>query len=277
MLEAETRRAFESLVAAAVCDGDLGDAERLTLHRKATEWDVPLPLVQEFIDRGHRGQLRVSIPPTNEAREELFNSLIDVACADGRVEAAEYHLLAKFASHLGLALADLRVRVKDRLDTKPLRANRETLKKAERTVKRERERERAPEPARVPPPEPQPPIRPLPQGPLLMPHAEGPAPAPPGPQALDVGHSPGETAPDLPPRPPGPVQLTHSSLIREPIEDVPFVTLQLLKQSIQIEGEADSIRMIERTMGLDRLEAERLRSRILAAYPELKESAPRRR
>jgi hypothetical protein len=65
--------------------------------------------------------------------------------------------------------------------------------------------------------------------------------------------------------------------MQEQIEDIPFVTLQLLKQSIQIENEADSLKMIERTMNVERLEAQKLRTRILESYPELKGSPAGRR
>ena len=40
---------------------------------------------------------------------------IDVVCADGRGEAPEHHLIAKFASHIGMDLADLRTKVRERL------------------------------------------------------------------------------------------------------------------------------------------------------------------
>lgn len=116
MVDAADRRAFSTLVAAACVDGDLSSPEREVLHRKATEYDIPVGVMRELIDLGVQGRLAVSVPPGQADKEAMLDDLIDVACADGRIEASEHHLLAKFASHLGLQLPDLRARVRQRLE-----------------------------------------------------------------------------------------------------------------------------------------------------------------
>lgn len=111
-MDPNARRRFGTLVAAALVDGVLSEDERLVLHRKATEMSIPTAVMNEIL--AQKG-LSVAVPPTREAKEELLDDLIDVTCADGRLEPPEHHLLAKFASHLGLALPDLRARVRNRM------------------------------------------------------------------------------------------------------------------------------------------------------------------
>ena len=88
MIDPATRRNYSSLVAAAFADGVLTDDERLVLHRKATEMNVSIREMNEMIAEGEQGKLSVGIPTSTREREELLESLIDVVCADGRVEAA---------------------------------------------------------------------------------------------------------------------------------------------------------------------------------------------
>lgn len=273
MVDADTRRAIETLVAAALADGELADAERQLLHRKATEWDIPLPMLNNLLERGQRGELRVSIPASGPEKESLFNDLIDIACADGRVEAPEYHLLAKFASHLGLALADLRARVKQRLEKKPLRV--------ERTAKKARPPE--PKPETVVQARPAPPSAPgfdrtLPteraSGAVTMANvAKSNVTAPSGPMALELSHAPGDTSVEAPIAPPGPIQLDTSRHLSSPLPEIPPIALQLLKQAILFESVDSSVRTIERMMELARPEALELRRRILKAFPDLQTQA----
>jgi uncharacterized tellurite resistance protein B-like protein len=122
MIDPVTRRNFSSLVAAAFADGLITEDERLVLHRKATEMNIPIRDMHEMIAQGEQGKLSVGIPTSTREREELLEALIDVVCADGRVEAAEHHLLAKFASHLKLTLPDLRLKVRDRMEQRGTRA-----------------------------------------------------------------------------------------------------------------------------------------------------------
>lgn len=149
MTDPADRRAFSTLVAAACVDGDLADPERQLLHRKATEYDIPVGVMRDLIDQGVKGKLQVAVPQSRAEKEELLDDLIDVACADGRIEAPEHHLLAKFASHLGLALPELRARVRKRLERKS------TSPEAPRRAPPPRAPANAPEPPRaVAPPTP---------------------------------------------------------------------------------------------------------------------------
>lgn len=244
MVNAADRRAFSTLVAAACVDGDLSPPEREVLHRKATEYDIPVGVVRELIDQGVQGKLSVAVPPGQADRETLLDDLIDVACADGRIESAEHHLLAKFAAHLGLQLPDLRARVRQRLQAKPAPA--------------------APRPRTSPPPAPE-----KPRDPVLAardePRPEFARPVPAAPHAT----------PNVPALPPGPITLQPPSLVEGRVDDIPPVTLHLLKQSILFETTPDAVRYIERTMNLTKPEAEILMGRILDAFPGLKPGSER--
>jgi hypothetical protein len=221
-------------VAAAFVDGSLSDEERLVLHRKATELNVPLKVMNELIEQGRSGKLPITIPPSAEAKQALLEDVMDIACADGRIEQPEHHLLAKFASHLGIALVDLRARVRRRMEQRPAKAPARIEPRIEPPGVRFEE------------------VRPTesPRGP--EPSApSGPAPLPRGPVRLDE--------PKIGARTPGGA-----------LAAVPPVTLQLLKQAIMFENEADALRYVERTMSVSRPEAQQLVREILAAFPELK-------
>jgi hypothetical protein len=57
------------------------------------------------------------------------------------------------------------------------------------------------------------------------------------------------------------------------VGDLPPVTLQLLKQSIMFDNEADSLQNIGRTLGIGSEAAVQIRQAILAAFPDLKPSS----
>jgi len=213
MVDPEARRNFGTLVAAAFVDGKLSAQEKQVLHRKATEMNIPIGLMNEILSKGEQGQLPVAVPNSLQEKERLLDNLIDIACADGRIEAPEHHLLAKFASHLGLGLPELRARVRQKMA--------------------------APPPAQRPPP-------------------------PPRIDEVKVGPEPEPVLKQAPP-PPLPSPAPGS-----PLADIPPVTLQLLKQAIAFNGEADAISYIERMMGVSRPEAKRIMAAILTAFPGLK-------
>ncbi len=238
-MDPNNRRAFSTIVAAACIDGDLSPPEREVLHRKATEYDIPAGLMREIIDHGVQGKLAVAVPPSQGDREALLDDLIDVACADGRIEGAEHHLLAKFAAHLGLQLPDLRARVRQRLQAKPAPAR--------------------PAPPPAPRPEPKPPAR------------EQRRPEPPKPAVADRPVAPPTTPmPDLPAYAPGPITLQGPTLMAKEVADLPPVTMQLFRQSILFDTAAETLRYIERTLGITRPEAEEVLRKILQAFPDLK-------
>ncbi len=241
MTDAHARRSFGTLVAAAFVDGTISDEERMVLHRKATEFNVPLKVLNELVDQARRGKLPIAIPSSREGKEALLDDVMDIACADGRIEQPEHHLLAKLASHLGIALADLRARVRRRMERRPAQPAR-IEPRIENVPLPAARREAAPSPPAPPPSAALPP-----QGPIRL---DEPRMGPPAP----VGA----------------------------LEQVPPVTLQLLKQAIMFENEADALRYVERTMGITLPEARDLVRAILAAFPDLKpgsqqiRSGPRR-
>ena len=69
---------------------------------------------------------------------------------------------------------------------------------------------------------------------------------------------------------PGPV-FFESAMSKDPkVDDLPPVTLQLLKQAIMFDTEADSILAISRTLSIPSEDAARIRSKIISAFPDLK-------
>lgn len=234
MVDPNVRRNFAALVAAAFVDGILSEQEKQVLHRKATEMNVPINVVNELISHGEQGKLPVAVPPRPEEREALLDGLIDIACADGRLEAPEHHLLAKFASHIGLGLPDLRARVRQRMaarDSEPL-------------------------------------PRPQPRNEEVRVSSE--PPPRPAPRFEEVRASSGPEAtiqqPSLPPASPG----SSAPPIGSPVAGVPPVTLQLIRQTIAFEDEENALHYIERMMNVTRPEAQRIMAATLAAFPDLK-------
>lgn len=256
MAGAAARKKFEALVAAAFIDGSLSDSERQVLHQKAAAMSLSRIDANDIITLGQQRKLNVTVPATTQEKESLLEDLIEVVAADGRVEAPEYHLLARFAETLKIALPDLRQRVNRR------------MQQGRGETRMESRREHAP----APPPQarrsdpPPPPRRQEPPPPPKM--TEMPTYAAPKPE------TPKFSADALPPMaPPGPV-FFESSMSKDPqVGDIPPVTLQLLKQSIMFDTEADALANISRTLAISPDEAAKIRSRILAAFPDLKPSS----
>ena len=148
MVVSSTRKSFEALVVAAFVDGNLADEERAVLRRKATEMDIPVGQFDEILDRGRKGQLRVFLPSSPEERLELLDSLIDVICADGRLDRTENRLLLRLGGHLKINASALGRRVRARLD----RLRSQPRQKEQPLVPDVKITERS-EPEPVPPPE----------------------------------------------------------------------------------------------------------------------------
>lgn len=67
---------------------------------------------------------------------------------------------------------------------------------------------------------------------------------------------------------------SHGGFVKEPaVADLPPVTLQLLKQSVTFDNDADSTANISRTLGIPAQKAAEIRLAILAAFPDLKPGA----
>jgi uncharacterized tellurite resistance protein B-like protein len=232
MADAATRRKFEALVAAAFADGYLADAEKTVLQRKADRMGISSREMHEIIGLGQQRKLSIGIPATAVERDALLEDLIEVVAADGRVEAPEYSLLARFAETLKIGLPELRQRV-----------NRRMQGPADRNTRVQTTRETAPPAPKRPESPPPPPFPTFAPAPFLQP-----------PQPLS---SPSPTARQEFPK-------------DTKVGDLPPVTLQLLKQSIMFDNEADSILNIGRTLGITAESAAQVRLSILAAFPDLK-------
>jgi uncharacterized tellurite resistance protein B-like protein len=250
MAGAAARKKYEALVAAAFIDGALSDSERQILHQKAAAINLSRIDANDIITLGQQRKLNVAVPATQHEKESLLEDLIEVVAADGRVEAPEYHLLARFAETLKISLPELRQRVNRR------------MQQGRGETRMESRREHPPAPPQPKPHAHTPPARPA-------------APAPPKPEParfeMPKMEPPKFSADALPPmQVPGPV-FVESAMPRDPnVADLPPVTLQLLKQSIMFDTEADSISNISRTLGIPSEDAGRIRAKILAAYPDLK-------
>ena len=251
MVDAATRRKFEALVSAAFIDGMLASSEREVLQQKAAQLHIPPREMNEIIAMGEQRKLSVSIPPSTMEREALLEDLIEVVSADGRVEAPEYHLLARFAETLKISLPDLRARVNRRMQGRP---------EPKPEVRRETVRS-------SPPPSRQTHMTAAPK------RAEPPRPAPPPPPP-PVFEPPQFAAAALPPLTPPPPAAKAMSAVSFPkhvqVADLPPVTLQLIRQSIMFDSESDSIVYITRTLNVPPSEATEIRQKILAAFPDLK-------
>ncbi|HVE43245.1 MAG TPA: hypothetical protein VNM14_25440 [Planctomycetota bacterium] len=256
MVDAATRRKFEALVSAAFVDGFLAAPEREVLQQKAAALKIPAREMNEIIALGEQRKLSVSLPATSLERDALLEDLIEVVAADGRVEAPEYHLLARFAETLKIALPELRVRVNRRMQ-----ANSEPKTEV---VRRD-------PPRSVPPPSRQTHVtakRPEPPRPSSTPLAPSPAP---------VFEAPKFTADALPSMPPATTKHVDQSFPKQVnVANLPPVTLQLLRQSIMFDTESDSVLNISRTLSLSPSEATEIRRKIIEAFPDLKPASPPR-
>jgi uncharacterized tellurite resistance protein B-like protein len=237
MVDPNVRRKFATLVAVAFADGKLADSERQLLDRKAWSMDLPAGLLRELLDLGRQGKLSAAMPATAGAKAELLDEMIDLVCADGRVEAPEHHLLAKIATQIGLPLPDLRARVRERMDRRTSSA-------------------------------PRPPGKPPAAEPPAVPAGDS------GMKNFGVGvaavgrvEKSGEEHTALPP---GPVRLEGPQMAPPQVADLPPVTLQLIKQAIAFESEVDALHYIQRTLGVADAEARRVYASILAAFPDLR-------
>jgi uncharacterized tellurite resistance protein B-like protein len=251
MIDPASRRRFEALVSAAFADGILAASEREVLRQKAAVLRIPSREMNEIIALGEQRKLSISLPATSLEREALLEDLIEVVTADGRVEAPEYHLLARFAETLKISLPELRTRVNRRMQANS----------GSRTeVRREPPRPASPagRPTTVTAKRPEPPSRP-PLGSSPPPPSAAPVEAPRfGADAL----SPLAAAPA-----PMHVELNFPKHVS--VANLPPVTLQLLRQSIMFDVESDSILYITRTLSVAPSEAAEIRQKILEAFPDL--------
>ncbi len=233
MADPATRRKFEALVAAAFADGYLAEAEKIVLQAKADRMGISPREMHEIIGLGQQRKLSIGIPGSAAERDALLEDLIEVVAADGRVEAPEYSLLARFAETLKIGLPELRQRVNRRM---------QGLSSGERNTRTQTRRESPPPPPRRP--------------------------DPPAPPPFPTFAPPPFVQPAQPMTPPPP---SHREFPKETkVADLPPVTLQLLKQSIMFDNEADSVQNIGRTLGIPPEAAVQIRQAILAAFPDLK-------
>lgn len=265
MVNPATRRKFEALVSAAFIDGYLSESEKDVLNQKASALGIPQREVNDILFLGQQRKLSVSIPPTTLERDSLLEDLIEVVVSDGRVEAPEYHMLARFAETLKIPLPELRIRV-----------NRRMQGRGETRVEPRKETVRTDKPRPQPPPGPR---RTEPPRPVEVKPPPAPPPPPPVYEApkFSAASLPPMTpiSPMAPPAPmmaaPGPIHYAESAMFKDTkVGDLPPVTLQLLKQSVMFDTESDCIANIGRTLSIPPSQAAEIRAAIIAAFPDIK-------
>jgi len=243
MVDAATRRAFTSLVAAACIDGRVSSEERRYLDRKAQEFGVPASEADDFIRQGMEGRFTVAIPPTPAGKQALFEELMDVACADGKLEGQERQLLKRFSTHLGFDADDLSQRLMERLNMK-------------RPARKE-----APAP-KEPPPQLDRVDHP---GPIKFVDAPS-SPPPPRPAAPPPDHE------DLLAVKPGPITLGAPSRLDS--DGISPVTRELVKSVIRFEGREAAVEYLLRTCGFTNPnDARAAVDRLMVSDPDCKPGA----
>jgi uncharacterized tellurite resistance protein B-like protein len=252
MVDAPTRRRFEALVSAAFVDGVLAGPERTVLQQKAAALKISAREMNEILALGEQRKLSVSLPATSLERDALLEDLIEVVAADGRVEAPEYHLLARFAETLKIGLPELRQRVNRRMQ-----ANSEPKTDI---IRRDPPRPAPPpsRPTHVTAKRPEPP-RPRPEPPRAAPEA---------PPLFEAPKFSAEALPSMAPPTAKHVEVNFPKHVH--VANLPPVTLQLLRQSIMFDTESDSVVNITRTLNVSPSEATEIRGKILEAFPDLK-------
>lgn len=277
MVDVNARRRLCTLVAAAFIDGKFGQEERAVIRRKGGEMGFSPAGIDEIIELGRKGALAISVPPTQKLKEDLLEDLIDVVCADGRIEPGENHLLMKFAGQLGLQVHDLGERVRRRLGQgrrpAPQPAEAEVVVIDEPAPPKtpggffhqhgvaKPEPRRAPQP---PPPPSKPPAEAFPIAP--QPALVG------GPELLGVPERLGEP---LTQRPAGPVRLDDPQLaVNVTGGSLGMITLELVRQRLLLEGRESAALYLKEFCGVSEpAEAARIVEEIARKTPEL--SGPR--
>jgi uncharacterized tellurite resistance protein B-like protein len=293
-LDAATRRAFTSLVACAAIDGRIADAERQYLARKASEFGISRGEADEFIQKGLQGAFTVAIPPTPAGKQALFDEMLDIVCADGRLESQEKQLMLRFSSHLGVDPGDLGQRVRERLNQ---RRNEQAAPQAQTPhvhgspALPQTPVGQAPRVAPAPPAQPRS-VAPKPEPVMIIEDKRPPQPprtvvAPPAnigptqvaasrvvnsPVPVRLGDEP-QANPLLQGRAslldaaPGPISL--GGPIAMSSQDISPITRELVKNSIRFDGREEAIAYVQRTCGVtDAAAAARLVDKLIAEDPE---------
>jgi len=256
MVDVASRRTLCTLVAAAFIDGKFDKTERDVVYRKGKNLGIPVEMIDEIVELGKKGALAVSVPPTQKQKEDLLNDLIDVVCADGRLEPAENHLLMKFASQMGITVHDLGERVRRQMG----QARRPTPVRDEVVIVEDA----PPVPKRKTPvrqPDVLPPRRPEVVLEAVMPVISPSKPIPPDQPVGNIEPS----ADIVKPLPPGPIRLAPPSLGGGSLEaELGAITLQLVKQTLSFEGPEKARAYLEQSCGIsDPAKVERILEELL--------------
>lgn len=91
---------FKNLVAVAMADNFLDEAEKEILAERAEELGMPEDEVQAIIDNAH--ELKFQVPLNKVDKEEQLTDTVFMAMIDGEVHEKEYQLCLSMAERLDL-------------------------------------------------------------------------------------------------------------------------------------------------------------------------------
>lgn len=294
-------RAFRVLAAAAAVDGKMSQPEMQLLVRKAKEMRLQPSDVQQILSDAREGRLPVALPQDPRDFNERLNEIIEVVCADGRLETTERGLLLRFASRMMLSETDLMARVRPQLQAAQERvAERQRAPQAARPVP-------VPPPVAVAPPAPVAAPRPEPQlktygpgmsvAPTISGESGKPAPRPAAvtrtPQSVGAARpdeqlrtfGPGmSVAPTISGEQhaltftPGPVTLMTGSSLGASVlgSDISPIMLQLLRSQLEHGTIEEVVHYAQTYLNLkDAAEARRVIEKVLRDHPDIKVGAQR--
>lgn len=97
---------FRFLVAAALADGQLDDAEKPVLLQAAAHFGISREQAGALVREIAAGGSRVaSLPEDTAARGKVFEKMVEVVAADGNIDRRELLLFERLAPKFGLTAA----------------------------------------------------------------------------------------------------------------------------------------------------------------------------
>lgn len=96
---------FHNLIAVAMADGLLDDAEKEFLTERAEELDMPMNEVQQLLNKAE--ELTFKVPLNLAQSEDQLSDIVYIMMIDGSINDKEYQLCLNIAKKLKLRQKDL--------------------------------------------------------------------------------------------------------------------------------------------------------------------------
>ncbi len=274
-VDPQLQKSFSLLVAAAFADGSVTDNEMSVLHRKALEFRIPMARLDELLDEARSGRLRLTYPSTPAERDKRLDDILDVITADGRIETPERQFMLRYATVLGGVPTDLNERIASRMKraaraAAPPAAS-EELRVTRMPASTVEIHPTQPSQSSTGPGDRPPELRAM-VGPAGTPSTARPESGPT--QAFSDAGSQITSRSDASifDRPPGPVELSGPSLLGS-MTDLPPITLALVKQVIEFDGEEEAAAYLQKSCLMDAGAAKEAVAKVLRTHPEVKPRA----